>query len=336
MNVLIRPIEESDVAGFRAALDAVCRERRFLSFLEAPAVELAEKFVCDNVRFDRPQFVAVADGAIVGWCDAIPGENGSAHVARLGMGVVRDFRGRGIGRQLIEATIAKAWAKKLEKIELSVYASNEAALRLYRRMGFVEEGRRRRARLVDGIYDDIVLMGLFPDRPRSAEPPAALAAHIRQADLGDAAAVSGVLVGAAEWLRERGTPMWKADELSPDRIAAEVADGLFFVAECGGEIAGVVKFQLEDELFWPDEPRGEAAYVHRLAVKRLFAGHGISTALLAWAAERARSQGRRLLRLDCEAARPKLRAFYERFGFVHHSDCQIGPYFVARYELRLT
>jgi hypothetical protein len=36
------------------------------------------------------------------------------------------------------------------------------------------------------------------------------------------------------------------------------------------------------------------------------------------------------------ASLPKLRAVYERFGFVHHSDRQVGPYFVSRYEYRVT
>jgi GNAT superfamily N-acetyltransferase len=159
--------------------------------------------------------------------------------------------------------------------------------------------------------------------------------HIRQAGIHETEAVSNVLTGAAQWLVERGTPMWKADELNPERVAGDVADGLFFVAGVSGTIAGTVKFQLEDPLFWPDQPKGEAAYVHRLAIRREFAGKQVSSTLLHWAAERAHALGRRYLRLDCEATRPRLRAFYERFGFSHHSDRRVGPYFVSRYELEV-
>jgi GNAT superfamily N-acetyltransferase len=126
--------------------------------------------------------------------------------------------------------------------------------------------------------------------------------------------------------------MWRDDELLPSRIAADVETGLFHVAECAEEVAGVVKFQLEDALFWPDVPPAESAFVHRLAVRRRFAGGDISTALLKWAVEEAGAHQRRYLRLDCEASRSKLRAVYERFGFRHHSDRQVGPYFVSRYE----
>jgi hypothetical protein len=58
----------------------------------------------------------------------------------------------------------------------------------------------------------------------------------------------------------------------------------------------------------------------------------LSKAILSWAVERTRELGRRFLRLDCEASRPRLRQIYESFGFVHHSDRQVGPYFVSRYE----
>jgi GNAT superfamily N-acetyltransferase len=124
--------------------------------------------------------------------------------------------------------------------------------------------------------------------------------------------------------------------LLPARIVADVDARLFFVAEWEGVAAGVVKFQLEDSLFWPDVPQGQSAFVHRLAVRRQFAGGGISSALLRWAVGRTRSLGRDYLRLDCEASRPRLRAVYERFGFRHHSDRQVGPYFVSRYEYDVT
>jgi GNAT superfamily N-acetyltransferase len=151
----------------------------------------------------------------------------------------------------------------------------------------------------------------------------------------DAVKVSGVLCEAARWLEQCGKVMWRANELLPANVAADVNAGLFFIAECEGEAAGVVKFQLEGELFWPDVPKTESAFVHRLAVRRQFAGSGVSSALLGWAVEQARSQGKDYLRLDCEASRAKLRAVYERFGFKHHSDRQVGPYFVARYEYRI-
>jgi GNAT superfamily N-acetyltransferase len=129
--------------------------------------------------------------------------------------------------------------------------------------------------------------------------------------------------------------MWKGDELAPARIADDVTNGLFYVAECDGEIVGTIKFQLEDTLFWPDVSQAESAYVHRLAVRRRFAGGVVSSAMMRWAVERARGLRRRYLRLDCEASRGRLRKVYEQFGFRHHSDRHVGPYFVSRYEYEI-
>jgi GNAT superfamily N-acetyltransferase len=158
---------------------------------------------------------------------------------------------------------------------------------------------------------------------------------IRQATGLDSGTVADILSEAARWLDQSGISMWRADELLPANVTADVDAGLFFIAECNGAAAGVVKFQLTDMLFWPDVLQGQSAFVHRLAVKRQFAGGGVSSALLRWAVERARSLGRAYLRLDCEASRPRLRAIYERFGFVHHSDRQVDPYLVSRYEYRV-
>jgi GNAT superfamily N-acetyltransferase len=159
---------------------------------------------------------------------------------------------------------------------------------------------------------------------------------ISQALPPEAESVSSILLEAAHWLRVRGIPMWRSDELSPERIASDVAEGYFFLAKCGGNAVGTIKFQLQDALFWPDTLADEAAFVHRLAVRRAFAGGQLSALLLRWAAQRAMSAGRRFLRLDCEASRPCLRAVYERHGFRYHSDRQVGPYYVSRYELPLS
>jgi len=159
---------------------------------------------------------------------------------------------------------------------------------------------------------------------------------IRQAMPQDIETVTGILRAAARWLEESGMAMWRDDELLPGRIGDEVNLGLFFLAECDGEPAGIIRFQLEDKLFWPHIPQQESAFIHRLAVRRKFAGGEVSSALLLWAIARTLDLGRRYLRLDCEVSRPHLRAIYERMGFRFHSNKQVGPYYVARYEYDVT
>jgi GNAT superfamily N-acetyltransferase len=156
--------------------------------------------------------------------------------------------------------------------------------------------------------------------------------RIRRAEPPDAGALEVMLREAAQWVDALGVVMWEEGELDRSRIDAEIEAGQFVVAEIGPQMAGAIRFQLEDPLFWPDLPPGQSAFVHRLVVGRAFRGRGVSQALLAWAVVRTREEGRDALRLDCDADRLKLRAVYEAFGFRLHSYRQVGPYYVSRYE----
>jgi GNAT superfamily N-acetyltransferase len=158
---------------------------------------------------------------------------------------------------------------------------------------------------------------------------------LRTARADEVALVSSILGEAAAWLEARGEPLWQDNELATSTLAPEVASGLYVLAFSENLPIGVLRFTLDDPLFWPEAPAGEAAYVHRLAVRRAWAGGETSTSMLAWAASEAKRLGCAYLRLDCVSTRTKLRAIYERFGFRYHSDFRFGPYLVARYELPL-
>lgn len=85
------------------------------------------------------------------------------HAGTMGMGIKEAYCNQGIGTELIEFLIS--WAKKqkdLEKICLGVVSINDRAIRVYKRMGFVEEGRQRKQiKYEDGSYGDDVLMGFY-------------------------------------------------------------------------------------------------------------------------------------------------------------------------------
>jgi ribosomal protein S18 acetylase RimI-like enzyme len=160
----IAPLGPDDLEGFWRCLDAVARERRFLAFTHAPSLEATRAFVEANRAGGAPAFVAKVGGTVAGWCDLTrPDWEGWRHAARLGMGVHPVYRGAGIGRALLEATLAAARARGIERIELEVYASNGPARHLYERAGFEVEGIRRRCRKLGGRYDDAVLMAILLD-----------------------------------------------------------------------------------------------------------------------------------------------------------------------------
>ena len=165
VNWQIVPTERHHIAGFRGVLDAVARERRFLAFLEAPSAAQLRRFVLNNLRNDVPQFVAVADAEVLGWCDVVPKTHVTLrHVGALGMGVAAQHRARGIGKALLRATIEGASARGISRIELLVRADNEPAIALYRRFGFELEGRLRNYLIVDGTSHDVLAMARLENK----------------------------------------------------------------------------------------------------------------------------------------------------------------------------
>jgi GNAT superfamily N-acetyltransferase len=158
---------------------------------------------------------------------------------------------------------------------------------------------------------------------------------VRQATLNDLSTVSDILTEAAVWLEQKNMVLWQQEHISLPAIGQDIELGLFYIAFYEGIAAGVVIFQTEDLVFWPDISQSDSAFLHRLAVRRKFSGGLVSKMLLQWTVERSRELGKHFLRLDCVADRPRLRSIYENFGFRHHSDRQVGDYFVARYEYAL-
>jgi ribosomal protein S18 acetylase RimI-like enzyme len=78
------------------------------------------------------------------------------------MAVAREWRGLGVGSALLAAAVERARAHGLHKLSLAVFPHNEAAIALYRRFGFVEEGRRvEHFRRASGELWDAIEMGLL-------------------------------------------------------------------------------------------------------------------------------------------------------------------------------
>jgi len=165
MNWQVVPTERRHIAGFREVLDSVARERRYLAFLEAPSAAQMRRFVLNNLRNGYPQFVAVEDDRVLGWCDIVPKRHATLrHVGALGMGIAAPHRSRGIGGALLQATIDGAAARGISRIELLVRADNEHAIALYQRFGFELEGRLRNYLIVDGAAHDVLAMARLENR----------------------------------------------------------------------------------------------------------------------------------------------------------------------------
>lgn len=160
MNVIIRKAELRDASIIAKAEKEIAKEPGF--FCSQPS-ELCEQNVKNTIESSSCiYFVAECNNCIVGhaFLEISPLQS-LKHIAELNIAVHKGFQKRGIGTQLMERIIK--WAKEslsIEKIELKVRASNAVAIALYKKMGFLEEGRLKCHVKTEIGYIDDILMGL--------------------------------------------------------------------------------------------------------------------------------------------------------------------------------
>ena len=137
---------------------------------EVWAARLAENAVPGHL--DLP-LVAELGGEVVGSCGLHPVGPAARrrHVMTLGISVAGAAQGRGVGSALMAAMCdyADRWMGVL-RLELTVYADNEVAIRLYRKFGFEVEGTHRGYAMRDGAYVDAVAMARFHPNPPGIAP----------------------------------------------------------------------------------------------------------------------------------------------------------------------
>ncbi|MFJ7662615.1 GNAT family N-acetyltransferase [Lysinibacillus sp. NPDC097162] len=105
--------------------------------------------------------IAEHNDEVVGWLVfQSPNRKRLAHTGSFGMMVRKDYRGQGIGKRLIGELLTWAVANPvIEKVCLGVFSTNIGAIALYRKMGFIEEGRKiKEIKVRDNEYVDDVLM----------------------------------------------------------------------------------------------------------------------------------------------------------------------------------
>jgi GNAT superfamily N-acetyltransferase len=123
-----------------------------------------------------------------------------------------------------------------------------------------------------------------------------------------------ILHEASVWTSSFGAPIWPFGGFTREEQERLAAAGEQIGGFEGAEMVACMRLQRSDPVFWPDDPPGEALYLHKLAVRRAASGRGWTARLVAWAVEECRRAGARALRLDT-LANDKLPRHYEALGF---------------------
>lgn len=158
----IRRAEPADAPAIARQMKVVVDEGEWLATQSDTTVEdLTERFR-KSIAEGEISIVAEEEGAIIGGI-GVHG-TGVKGVASFGMSILAEHRGRGLGRELLDAAVVAAREAGFRKLELEVFPENARAIALYLRAGFEIEGlKREHYERRDGSIRSALLMARFLD-----------------------------------------------------------------------------------------------------------------------------------------------------------------------------
>jgi ribosomal protein S18 acetylase RimI-like enzyme len=142
VGATIKRFDPADRGSLSQAIDAVCSDGHWMStirFEPTPSwTHALEVPACPHHRL----LVAEDGGQVVGWCRLFPltGCDDPDHEAEVGIGLLPQYRGRGLGKALLNQVLDWAAARKIERVRLCTRMDNTRAIHLFQGCGFIRQG----------------------------------------------------------------------------------------------------------------------------------------------------------------------------------------------------
>jgi ribosomal protein S18 acetylase RimI-like enzyme len=170
-GITIRPARPGDARSYLAFWTAIVEEGRHVRTERVTGTVRGYRRRFRHPWTDREAQIVAVDGddRVVGHVYVQRESHPvTRHVATLGIAVEAGARGRGIGSALLAEAVRWARSVGVDKVALSVYPHNTGAIALYRKFGFVEEGRLARHSRKSYGDEDEILMAAWIDRTADA------------------------------------------------------------------------------------------------------------------------------------------------------------------------
>ena len=163
-EISIQPLRARDIHKFVKLRNEIDRATAFMPSSGGGRLSVVMALIRYLLHRKRVfTYLAERDGQIVGFITLILGRfrkfRGNAYIANVS--VKASERGSGIGTLLMDKGEELARQKKARRLELEVFAKNLNALKLYEKLGFEVEGRKRKAIENPDGYDDLIFMAKF-------------------------------------------------------------------------------------------------------------------------------------------------------------------------------
>jgi phosphinothricin acetyltransferase len=158
---IIRDAVEADLVAIVEIYNAAIRGRISTAQLDEVSVAQQLPWFREHSAGTHPLWVAEREGRVAGWFSFQPFKKRSAYrsTAEISVYVHEQFRRTGVGQALLDNAIARAPGLGLNALVGSIFAHNEASLRLFEHAGFERWGVLRQVAKVDGIGHNVVIMG---------------------------------------------------------------------------------------------------------------------------------------------------------------------------------
>jgi len=164
-EIIIRYPRKDDARMMWEYINTISKERTFISFQgEEVSLDQEGKFLNSQIekitKHLSVQLLVICEGKVIGISGIEMKERIEKHIGVFGISIAKDFRGEGIGSNLMQYVLNEAEKNisQLEIIILGVFANNDLAKNMYQKFGFSEYGNLPKGiKLEDGYADHIFM-----------------------------------------------------------------------------------------------------------------------------------------------------------------------------------
>jgi RimJ/RimL family protein N-acetyltransferase len=165
LKLTIRPSRLSDAEAMIDFINPISSERTFITFQGEQLTLKEEQSYLKNMvkkvkNHESVQLLAIHDGKVVANTSIELNIRVNHHVGTFAIAISKEYRGEGLGSTIIDLLFqyAKENLSSLKIVELKVFANNERAQHVYRKLGFKEYGRLPQGVFYQGEYIDEIFM----------------------------------------------------------------------------------------------------------------------------------------------------------------------------------